>query len=165
MEINIILFEPEIAENTGNIARSCVGFNAKLHLIRPYGFFLNDNIIKRSAANYWKHLQYFEYNCFDDFIKENNFPNIYIFTRYGFKAPSQFDFKKNQKIYLMFGKESSGVPKEILDNYKNNLIRIPATNKVRSLNLANCVAIALYEVIKQNDYKDLESLEPHKKIY
>ncbi len=165
MEINIILFEPEIAENTGNIARSCVAFNAKLHLIRPYGFFLNDKIVKRSSANYWEHLEYYEYNCFDDFVKENNNPDIYIFTRYGKKAPSEFEFKKDEKIYLMFGRESTGVPKEILDKYKNNLIRIPATNNVRSLNLSNCVAIALYEAIKQNEYKDLETLEPHKKIY
>lgn len=165
MKINVILFEPEIAENTGNIARTCVGFDVTLHLIRPYGFFLSDKIIKRSAANYWQHLTYHEYNCFDDFIKQNNNPNIFIYTRYGNKKPSDIDYKKEKEIFLMFGKESTGVKKEILDLYKSNLIRIPTTKNIRSLNLANTVAIAIYEVIKQNNYNNLEFLEPHKKIY
>lgn len=165
MKINVVLFEPEIAENTGNIARTCVGFDVTLHLIRPYGFFLNDKTIKRSAANYWEHLTYYEYDCFDDFIKQNNNPNIYIYTRYGNNKPSDINYKEYKEVFLMFGKESTGVKKEILDLYKSNLIRIPTTKNIRSLNLSNTVAIAIYEVVKQNNYDKLEFLEPHKKIY
>lgn len=167
--INIVLFEPEIPENTGNIARSCVGFNANLHLIRPYGFILSNANLKRSGVDYWDKLNLFQYDNFDDFIQKNNNPNIFIFSRYGSKSPDQIDFKNekdnNDNLYIMFGKESSGVDKEILKKYYKNLLRIPTSKNVRSLNLSNTVAIALYEISKQLNYEDLELNEPHKTNY
>lgn len=165
MKLNVVLFEPEIPENTGNIARSCVGFNATLHLIRPYGFILSNQKLKRSGVDYWQYLDLKQYDCFDDFLKQNNYPKLYIYTRYGFKKPNDFSYDNDQEIFLMFGKESSGIPKEILSNYKETLIRIPTSNHIRSLNLSNTVAIALYEVVKQLDYNELENIEPHKKDY
>ncbi len=161
-KINVILFEPEIAENTGNIARTCVGFDVTLHLIRPYGFFLNDKKLARSAANYWPFLKYHEYDCFEDFIEKNQPKQIYIYTRHGTKAPDAFKYHQDEQIYLMFGKESTGVPKEILKQHLDTLIRVPTTKNIRSLNLSNTVAIAVYEVIKQNNYDGLEPFEPHK---
>lgn len=166
MSINVILFEPEIAENTGNIARTCVAFNAKLHLIRPYGFFLNDKKIKRSSVNYWEHLMLFEYDCFEEFLSKNNNPKIFIYTRYGNHKPSDINYyKDSDEIFIMFGRESTGVGEEILKKFKDSLIRVPTSSNVRSINLSNTVAIALYEIIKQNHYKDLEIFEPHKKSF
>lgn len=165
MKINIILFEPEIAQNTGNIIRSCVAFNAKLHLIRPYGFFLNDKIVTRSSANYRNHLKLQEYNCFNDFLESNKNPNIFIYSRYGSKKPDSLKFKKDDEVFLMFGRESAGVDFNIIKNYRENLIRIPTTKNVRSINLANTVAIALYETIRQNKYEELEQIEPFKKDF
>ncbi len=164
-KINVILFEPEIAENTGNIARTCVGFDVVLHLIRPYGFFLNDKKIVRSAANYWQFLEYHEYDCFEDFINTCCPEQIFIYTRYGKNKPDAYNYCNNKDVYLMFGKESTGIPKEILEQYMDTLIRIPTTKNIRSLNLSNTVAIAVYEVIKQCGYPHLETLEPHKKGY
>ncbi|MGL4951425.1 MAG: tRNA (cytidine(34)-2'-O)-methyltransferase [Mycoplasma sp.] len=162
MKINIILFEPEIPENTGNIARSCVAFNATLHLIRPYGFILNSSKLKRSGVNYWEHLKYKEYDSFDDFLAQNNNPDkIIMYTRYGRKKPNDIIHKKSEEVYIMFGKESTGIPIDILKQYENYMVRVPSSDLVRSLNLSNVVAIALYEVSRQNLFDDLEKLEPH----
>ncbi|MGL4948016.1 MAG: tRNA (cytidine(34)-2'-O)-methyltransferase [Mycoplasma sp.] len=162
MKINVILFEPEIPENTGNIARSCVGFGATLHLIRPYGFILNSSKLKRSGVNYWENLNYHEYDSFDQFLEMNNNPErIIIYSRYGKQNPSNIKLEKDQEVFIMFGKESSGVPNEILEKYLNYLVRVPTTPLIRSLNLSNTVAIALYEVSKQNDFEELSLDEPH----
>lgn len=167
--LHIVLFEPEIPENTGNIIRTCVGFNAQLHLIRPYGFFLNDKRLKRSSVTYMHELKIHEYDCFDDFLKLNNIqPNdkrIYLITRYGLKTSKNIDFKTKSDIYLMFGKESTGIRKEILKEFKEQTIRIPSSNKVRSLNLANCVAMLTYQYALNNDFLGLDLSEPFKKNY
>lgn len=161
--LNIVLFEPEIAGNVGNIGRSCVGFNARLHLIRPYGFYLNSAEIKRSGANYWEFLEYFEYDSFEEFISHNQKPeNLYIYTRYGTHTPAEIKYPRDEEIYLMFGRESTGIPDKILMQYENHLIRIPTTTNLRSLNLSNTVAIAGYEVCRQNNYTELATKEPHK---
>lgn len=160
--INIILFEPEIPENTGNIARTCVGFNAKLHLIRPYGFIMSSKKLRRSGVDYWDKLNLLEYDCFEDFVLKNNNPNIYIYTRYGNLKPNEINYQNDKEIYLMFGKESSGIPDDIKNKYRNWL-RIPTSKNIRSLNLSNTVAIAIYEVSKQLDFRSLELLEPHKR--
>ncbi len=161
--LHIVLFEPEIVGNTGNIARTCVGFQATLHLIRPYGFFLNDKIIKRTSANHWQNLKLIEHDCYDDFIKQvDPKANLYFYSRYGLKAPSQFKYDFKNEIYLIFGKESTGIPIDILEKNKATVIRVPTSKKLRSMNLSNTVAIAAYEVIRQNDYQDLELLEPFK---
>ena len=160
--INIVLYEPEIPGNTGNIMRTCVAVNAKLHLIEPLGFKLDDKTVKRSGVNYIDKLEYTVYKNFDDFLKRND-GEFYFFTRYGKKPHTDFDFTKDLKdIYLIFGKESTGIPKEILRNYLDRCMRLPTTANVRSLNLSNCVAIATYEVLRQLDYPDLLRTEPHK---
>ena len=160
--INIVLHEPLIPQNTGNIMRTCVATNSKLHLIEPLGFKLDEKNVKRSAVNYLDHLNYKVYKNFEEF-KEKNPGEYYFFTRYGKKPTSSFDFSNKEKeIYLIFGKETTGIPKDILRNYLDRCIRIPTTANVRALNLSNCVAIATYEVLRQQDYLDLLRTEPHK---
>lgn len=161
--INIVLYEPEIPQNTGNIMRTCVATGAKLHLIKPLGFELDEKRIRRSGVNYIDKLKYEVYENFDDF-KNKNQGTYYYFTRYGKKPHSSFDYKEdiNKDIYLIFGKESTGIPKEILQKDLEHCMRIPMTSDVRSLNLSNCVAIVLYEVLRQFDYNDLLRTEPHK---
>ena len=160
--INIVLFEPEIPGNTGNIMRTCVGINAKLHLIKPLGFSLDEKYLKRSSANYMDNLDYEVYENYEDF-KSKNKGTYYYFTRYGKKPHSSFDYSnKDENIYLIFGKESSGLPKEILREDINHCMRIPMSKNIRALNLSNCAAIVAYEVLRQQDYNDLFRKEPHK---
>lgn len=160
--INIVLYEPEIPTNTGNIMRSCVGTGARLHLIKPLGFSLDEKSVKRSGANYIDKLDYEVYENYEDFLSKNQ-GTFYYFTRYGKKPHSSFDYSnKDENIYLIFGKESSGIPKEILKDNLDRCMRIPMTKDVRSLNLSNCVAIVLYEILRQQDYNDLLRVEPHK---
>lgn len=160
--INIVLFEPEIPQNTGNIMRTCVATNTKLHLIKPLGFSLDEKYVKRSATNYIEYLDYEVYENFEDF-KSKNDGTYYYFTRYGKKPHTSFDYSnKDENIYLIFGKESTGLPKEILRNDLDKCMRIPMTDKVRALNLSNCAAIVVYEVLRQQDYRELLRVEPHK---
>ena len=160
--INIVLFEPEIQGNTENIMRTCVGINAKLHLIKPLGFSLDEKYLKRSSANYMDNLDYEVYENYEDF-KSKNKGTYYYFTRYGKKPHSSFDYSnKDENIYLIFGKESSGLPKEILREDIIHCMRIPMSKNIRALNLSNCAAIVAYEVLRQQDYNDLLRKEPHK---
>lgn len=160
--INIVLYEPEIPQNTGNIMRTCVGVGAKLHLIKPLGFSLDEKSIKRSGANYIDKLNYEVYENYEEFISKNK-GIYYYFTRYGKKPHSSFDYSNtNENIYLIFGKESSGIPKDILKNNLDKCMRIPMTKDIRSLNLSNCVAIVVYEVLRQQNYIGLLETEPHK---
>lgn len=162
--IHIVLFEPEIPTNTGNIMRTCVATNTTLHLIKPLGFKLDEKSIKRSGVNYIDKLTYFVYENFLDFQSKNK-GTYYYFTRYGKKPHTSFDYKKSYQegdIYLIFGKESTGIPLEILAKDLEHCMRIPMTKNVRSLNLANCCAIVVYEVLRQLDYLDLLRSEPHK---
>lgn len=160
--INVVLYEPEIPQNTGNIMRTCVGMGAKLHFIYPLGFALHDHVIRRSAANYVDKLNYATYDDWEDFLSKNE-GEFYYFTRYGKKSPSEFDFSdRNKNIYLIFGKESTGIPKEILKGNLDRCIRIPASSDVRALNLSNCVAIGVYEVMRQQNYPNLSLVEVQK---
>ena len=162
--IHIVLFEPEIPTNTGNIMRTCVATNTTLHLIKPLGFKLDEKSIKRSGVNYIDKLNYYVYENFLDFQSKNK-GTYYYFTRYGKRPHTSFDYKKSYQegdIYLIFGKESTGIPREILAKDLEHCMRIPMTKNVRSLNLANCCAIVVYEVLRQLDYLDLLISEPHK---
>lgn len=153
--INIVLYQPEIPQNTGNIMRTCVATGSRLHLIKPFGFVLNDANLKRSGVNYIDKLEYFVYDDWEDF-KSKNVGDYYYFTRYGHKPHTTFDYSDNTRnIYLIFGKESTGIPKEILKDDLEHCMRIPMTENVRALNLSNCVAICTYEVLRQQDYNDL----------
>lgn len=160
---NIVLFQPEIPQNTGNIMRTCVATNTKLHLIKPFGFVLDDKHLKRSGVNYIDRLEYQVYEDFDDFASKNK-GRYYYFTRYGKKPHTSFDYsnKEDANLYFIFGKESTGISKEILKNNLDYCMRIPMTDKVRSLNLSNSVAIVLYEALRQQNYNDLLKQEPHK---
>ena len=160
--INVVLYEPEIPQNTGNIMRTCVATNSHLHLIKPLGFRLDDAHMKRSAVNYIENLNYTVYENWEDFKSKNN-GTFYYLTRYGHKPHSTFDYtNKDENIYLVFGKESTGIPKEILKNDLEHCMRIPMTDKVRALNVSNSVAIMVYEVLRQQDYRDLLRDEPFK---
>ena len=160
--INVVLYEPEIPQNTGNIMRTCVATNSKLHLIKPLGFKLDDSHMKRSAVNYIENLDYEVYENFEDF-KSKNKGTYYYLTRYGNKPHTSFDYSnKEENIYLIFGKESTGIPKEILSNDLEHCMRIPMTDKVRALNVSNSVAVMVYEVLRQQNYRDLFRVEPFK---
>ena len=142
--------------------RTCVATNSHLHLIKPLGFKLDDAHMKRSAVNYIENLNYTVYENWEDFKSKNN-GTFYYLTRYGHKPHSTFYYtNKDENIYLVFGKESTGIPKEILKNDLEHCMRIPMTDKVRALNVSNSVAIMVYEVLRQQDYRDLLRDEPFK---
>ena len=151
--LNIVLFEPEIPANTGNIGRTCVATNTRLHLIEPLGFRLDEKSLRRAGMDYWKDLDVTTYIDFDDFMSKNPDAKIYMATT---KAPNVYtDVSYEPDCYIMFGKESAGIPEEILVSHKKYSIRIPMVGDIRSLNLGNSVAIVLYEALRQNDFKDM----------
>ena len=160
--INIVLYEPEIPENTGNIMRTCAATNAKLHLIEPFGFIFDEKRIKRSGANYIDKVDYTIYLDFDDFLSKNR-GKFYYFTRYGNNIYSDIDFaSSDEEIYLIFGKESTGIPKSILSNNLDKCYRIPTSDNVRALNLSNCVCLVTYEVLRQQKFPNLFFSDPFK---
>ena len=151
--INIVLFEPEIPANTGNIGRTCVATGARLHLIEPLGFRLDEKSLKRAGMDYWKDLDVTTYIDFNDFLEKNPNAKIYMATT---KAPNVYtDVAYEPDCYIMFGKESAGIPEEILVNHKEESIRIPMVGDIRSLNLGNSVAIVLYEALRQNNFENM----------
>ncbi len=158
--LHIVLYEPEIPQNTGNIMRTCVALGAKLHLIEPLGFRLDEKRIRRSALDYYEFLDYVVYDDFDDFKSKNS--GVYFFlTRYGKKTYTDFDYQTiEDDIYLIFGKESTGVDRHLLAANLDRCYRIPTTDKVRSINLSNAVALVAYEVARQQGFKGLYTEEP-----
>ena len=162
--INIVLYEPEIPANTGNIMRTCVATNSLLHLIKPLGFSLEDKYIKRCGVNYIDKCVYTVYENIEDFFSKNK-GEYYFLTRYGHKPHTSFDYSDNTKnYYFFFGKESTGIPPHILKPYIDRCMRRPMTSKVRALNVSNSVAIMVYEALRQQNYNDLLLNEPHKSI-
>lgn len=162
--INVVLYEPEIPQNTGNIMRTCVATNTKLHLIKPLGFSLDDKVVKRSGANYINDCDYTLYENWNDFVSKNK-GTFYFLTRYGHKPHSSFNYSnKDENIYFVFGKESTGIPKEILKDHLDTCLRMPMTDKVRALNVSNTVAIMVYEALRQRNYDDLLFDEPFKGV-
>lgn len=152
--MNIILFQPEIPANTGNIGRTCVATNTTLHLIEPLGFRLNEKEIRRAGMDYWEHLDVRRYINFEDFLEKNPNAKIYMGTTKARKVYSEVVYKPND--FIMFGKESAGIPEEILVDYEETCIRIPMLEEIRSLNLANSVSIVLYEALRQNDFSNMK---------
>ena len=151
--LNVVLFEPEIPQNTGNIMRTCVAAGFELHLIKPLGFDIDNPKFKRSTTNHITWADYELYEDYADFVA-NNPGEYYFMTRYGKVPPSDIDFKaipSDRTIYLIFGKESTGIPKEILKDNLDRCFRIPMTGECRSLNLSNAAAIAIYECLRQLD--------------
>lgn len=148
--LNIVLFEPEIPANTGNIGRTCVATGTRLHLIEPLGFRLTEKNLKRAGMDYWEHLDVTTYIDYQDFLEKNPNAKIYMATT---KAPNVYtDVTYEPDCYIMFGKESAGIPEEILVEHKEDSIRIPMVGDSRSLNLGNSVAIVLYEALRQNGF-------------
>ncbi len=154
--MNIVLLEPEIPANTGNIGRTCVATGTKLHLIEPMGFRLNEKQIKRAGLDYWKDLDIAVYDCYKDFLDKNAYPKIYLATTKAAKAYT--DVRYETDCYIMFGKESAGIPEDILLANKEYCIRIPMIGDTRSLNLGNSVAIILYEALRQNSFLGMNTM-------
>ena len=151
--LNIVLFEPEIPANTGNIGRTCVATNTRLHLIEPLGFRLDEKSLKRAGMDYWKDLDVTTYIDFQDFLDKNSGAKIYMATT---KAPNVYTEVQYEKdCYIMFGKESAGIPEEILVRHKEDSIRIPMVGDIRSLNLGNSVAVVLYEALRQHGFENM----------
>ena len=154
MKINIVLVEPEIPQNTGNIARTCAVLDATLHLVYPLGFDISEKAVKRAGLDYWDKLDIVTYESLDDFIEKNKGKNMYPITTKAKRIYS--DVKYEDEVYLVFGPESRGLPEKfILDNFENSL-RIPMRENLRSLNLSNSVAIVAYEVERQKDFINLQ---------
>ncbi|MBF0710552.1 MULTISPECIES: tRNA (uridine(34)/cytosine(34)/5-carboxymethylaminomethyluridine(34)-2'-O)-methyltransferase TrmL [unclassified Gemella] len=154
---NIVLFQPEIPANTGNIARTCVGTNTRLHLIKPLGFSIDDKHVKRAGLDYWDNLDLVVWESMDDFLENTKDKNYFLVTKFGKQNYTDFDFSNqdNEDIYLIFGKETKGLPEEFREKYKEQTLRIPMTDKVRSLNLSNTAAMIIYEVLRQQNFKNL----------
>lgn len=152
-KINIILHEPEIPQNTGNIARTCAATGASLHIIRPMGFEIDDKKLKRAGLDYWHQLDITYYDNLDDFNTKHPDACIYYFST---KAPRAYtEIGYGDDVYLMFGKETRGLPEELLHEHPDTTVRIPMRDKLRSLNLSNSVAIAVYEVLRQHEFEGL----------
>ena len=152
--LNIVLLEPEIPANTGNIGRTCVASGTRLHLIEPLGFSLSEKALKRAGMDYWKDLDVTTYIDYQDFLDKNQGAKIYMATTKAQKLYTEVSYEDD--CYIMFGKESAGIPEEILVQNQENCIRIPMMEKIRSLNLGNLVAIVLYEALRQNGFAGME---------
>ena len=157
-KLNIVLFEPEIPANNGNIGRTCVATGTRLHLIEPLGFQLNEKSVKRAGMDYWEHLDVTRYINYEDFLAKNPGAKIYMAST---KAPRCYtEVQYEPDCFIMFGKESAGIPEEILLENQETAVRIPMMSEIRSLNLGNSVAIVLYEALRQNQFSQMQ-LEGH----
>lgn len=152
--LNIVLHQPEIPQNTGNIGRTCVATGTRLHLIEPLGFLLNEKALKRAGMDYWQELDVTTYIDYEDFLNKNPGAKIYYATTKARQLYSEAAYE--QDCYLMFGKESGGIPEEILKKHPDTCIRIPMLGDTRSLNLSNAAAIVLYEALRQNGFADMK---------
>ena len=153
-KLNIVLYEPEIPANTGNIGRTCVATGTKLHLIEPLGFSLSEKALKRAGMDYWSQLEVERYVNYEDFLQRNPGAKIYMATTKAHKTYTEVSYEPD--CYIMFGKESAGIPEEILVDYEDSCIRIPMLDDIRSLNLSNSVAIVLYEALRQNQFSNMQ---------
>ena len=152
--MNIVLLEPEMPANTGNIGRTCVATNSRLHLIEPLGFKLNEKMLKRAGLDYWDKLDVTVYSDYQDFLDKNPGAKIYMATTKAHKVYTEPEYEPD--CYIMFGKESAGIPEEILLDNQENCVRIPRWGDIRSLNLSNSVSIVLYEALRQNGFEKMQ---------
>ena len=163
MKINIVMVEPEIPQNTGNIARTCAAIGAKLHLVHPLGFSISEKAVKRAGLDYWDKLDIEQHSSFKEFLEkykpEEN--NMFFATTKGKHVYSEPDYSKMDEVFLLFGKETKGLPEDVLQKYINKTIRIPMRHTLRSLNLSNSVAIVAYEVLRQKSFEDLEEISSY----
>lgn len=163
MKLNVVLVEPEIPQNTGNIARTCAATGGKLHLVYPLGFSISEKQVKRAGLDYWDKLEIEEHTSFEEFLKkykpEEN--NMFFVTTKGKHVYSEPDYKNMDEVFLLFGKETKGLPEDILMKYIDKTIRIPMRETLRSLNLSNSVAIVVYDVLRQKGFENLEEISSY----
>ena len=154
-KVNIVLVEPEIPQNTGNIARTCAVTGASLHLVRPFGFEITSAKLKRAGLDYWDKLDITYYDSFDEFLTKHENDNLFFFSQKGKNCYTDITYP--EEAYLVFGKESCGLPEDYLRTRPDDTVRIPMRAALRSLNLGNCVAIAAYEVLRQDNFDTLKT--------
>lgn len=163
MKINVVMIEPEIPQNTGNIARTCAATGSKLHLVYPLGFSISDKYLKRAGLDYWDKLEIEKHDSLNAFLSkykpEEN--NMFYSTTKAKHCYSEVNFSKFDEIFILFGKETKGLPEELLQKYIDNTIRIPMKGELRSLNLSNSVAIIVYEVLRQCEFKELNQISEY----
>ena len=163
MKLNIVLVEPEIPQNTGNIARTCAAIGAKLHLVHPLGFILSEKSVKRAGLDYWDKLDIEEHSSLNDFLSK--YPpgsnNMFFSTTKGKHIYSEPDYSSMDEVFLLFGKETKGLPEDLLLKYIDNTIRIPMRETLRSLNLSNSVCVVAYEVFRKCNFSGLEEISSY----
>lgn len=162
MKINVVLVEPEIPQNTGNIARTCAATGAKLHLVHPLGFDISEKHVKRAGLDYWDKVEIEEHSSFETFLEK--YPtrnNMFSLTTKGKNCYSDVNFTKFDEIFILFGKETKGLPENFLLKHLDTAIRIPMKETLRSLNLSNSVAIVVYEILRQDSFKNLEEISKY----
>ena len=156
MTVHVVLYQPEIPANTGNIARTCAATGTPLHLIRPLGFSTDDKMLKRAGLDYWEHVHITYYDSLDDFFEKNKGGNMFYLSKFGTQDHAGFDYSDpEQDYYFMFGKETTGLPKDLIQANIDRCLRIPMNDHVRSLNLSNTAAILVYEALRQQNFPGL----------
>lgn len=163
MKLNIVMVEPEIPQNTGNIARTCAAIGAKMHLVKPLGFKIEDKYLKRAGLDYWDKLEIEEHESFKFFLEKYSpeEKNMFFVTTKGKHVYTQEIFNNFEEVFIVFGKETKGLPEEILKKYIDKTIRIPMRETLRSLNLSNSVAIVAYEILRQKNFEGLEQISKY----
>ncbi|MBD8138133.1 tRNA (uridine(34)/cytosine(34)/5-carboxymethylaminomethyluridine(34)-2'-O)-methyltransferase TrmL [Bacillus sp. CFBP 13597] len=157
MSIHVVLYQPQIPANTGNIARTCAGTDTSLHLIRPLGFSTDDKQLKRAGLDYWENVKIHYYDSLEEFFERNAGGEFYYLTKFGEQPHSSFDYSDQEsEIFFIFGRETTGLPKGLIQENMDRCLRIPMTDKVRSLNLSNTAAILVYEALRQQNYRELD---------
>jgi tRNA (cytidine/uridine-2'-O-)-methyltransferase len=157
VSIHVVLYQPQIPANTGNIARTCAGTDTSLHLIRPLGFSTDDKQLKRAGLDYWENVKIHYYDSLEEFFERNAGGEFYYLTKFGEQPHSSFDYSDQEsEIFFIFGRETTGLPKDLIQENMDRCLRIPMTDKVRSLNLSNTAAILVYEALRQQNYRELD---------
>ncbi len=163
MKLNVVLVEPEIPQNTGNIARTCAATGGKLHLVHPLGFSITEKAVKRAGLDYWDKLEIEEHESFEKFLEkyEPEKNNMFFVTTKGKNVYSEPNYKEMDEVFILFGKETKGLPEDILVKYINKTIRIPMRPTLRSLNLSNSVSIVVYDILRQKNFEELEEISSY----
>lgn len=156
MGLHIVLYQPEIPANTGNIARTCLATNTSLHLIRPLGFSTDDKMLRRAGLDYWHNVTVHEYDSIEELFEKYNQGIYYYIENFGTKHYTDYDYSNTEEeLFFVFGRESSGIPRELIAGKEDHCLRVHMTDKVRSLNLSNTAAIVIYEALRQQDFQQL----------
>ncbi|MDE3838055.1 tRNA (uridine(34)/cytosine(34)/5-carboxymethylaminomethyluridine(34)-2'-O)-methyltransferase TrmL [Bacillus methanolicus] len=155
--LHVVLYQPEIPANTGNIARTCAATDTTLHLIRPLGFSTDDKMLKRAGLDYWEFVKVVYYDSLEEFFEKNKGGEFFYLTKFGLQPHTSFDYSRmDRDYYFVFGRETTGLPKDLIDQNKDRSLRIPMNDNVRSLNLSNTAAILIYEALRQQNYPGLK---------